>query len=98
MSSDKSKRATRRNRNWLESRNQIRIYQYSVSNTWPISVPGKYRKHHANNCGRSHCMMCVNPRRTWNRRTLAEIVSDISFKQDLEEYREIPADNRSVAE
>jgi hypothetical protein len=33
----------------------------------------RYAKHHALNCGRAHCMLCSNPRRTWKQKTLQEV-------------------------
>jgi hypothetical protein len=32
----------------------------------------RYAKHHAMNCGRPHCMLCSNPRRTWREKTIQE--------------------------
>jgi hypothetical protein len=32
----------------------------------------RYAKHHALNCGRPHCMLCSNPRRTWGEKTIQE--------------------------
>jgi len=32
----------------------------------------RYSKHHSMNCGRPHCMLCANPRRTWGEKTLQE--------------------------
>ena len=83
MSSNKIKRSARRYRNWLETRNQIRIYKFDTTNTWPVTVPGRYRKHHATNCGNSGCMLCVNPRRTWGRLTLKERSADKAFSYEL---------------
>ena len=32
----------------------------------------RYAKHHSMNCGRPHCIMCSNPRRTWKEKTIQE--------------------------
>lgn len=83
MSSNKLKRSARRYRDWLETRNQIRLYNQYPSNTWPVKNAGRFRKQHALNCGRSHCMMCVNPRRTWGRLTLKEQSVIAALKYEL---------------
>lgn len=83
MSSNKFKRSARRYRNWLETRNQIRIYKFDTTNTWPVTTPGRYRKHHATNCGNSGCKLCVNPRRTWGHLTLKERSVDAAFSYEL---------------
>lgn len=38
----------------------------------PVNEPHKFAKHHAMNCGNSRCMICSNPRRTWNELTIQE--------------------------
>ncbi len=48
----------------------------------------RYAKHHAMNCGRPHCMLCTNPRRTWREKTIQEqkfekqIIADQRSKDD----------------
>jgi hypothetical protein len=83
MSSDKLKRSARRYRDLVEVRNQIRLYQQYPSNSWPLKNTGRFRKQHSLNCGRSHCMMCVNPRRTWGRKTLKEQIVIAALKYEL---------------
>ena len=34
--------------------------------------PHRYHKHHAMDCGNPGCMLCANPRRTWNELTIQE--------------------------
>ena len=34
--------------------------------------PHRYSKHHALNCGRPHCLLCCNPRRIFNKKTIQE--------------------------
>ena len=38
----------------------------------PVDQPHKFVKHHAMNCGRPGCMLCSNPRRTFNELTIQE--------------------------
>ena len=83
MSSNKLKRSARRYRDWVETRNQTRLYLMYPSNTWPVKTPGRFRKQHANNCGNSGCKLCVNPRRTWGRLTLKELSVIATFKYEL---------------
>lgn len=72
MSSNKQQRAQRRYNNRRVIKEQLAIRQ--ISSDTPVTIqPGKFRKHYANNCGRSKCMMCSNPRKTWKRKTLKEI-------------------------
>jgi hypothetical protein len=38
----------------------------------PIKDPHRLEKHHAMDCGNPGCMLCSNPRRTWNELTIQE--------------------------
>jgi hypothetical protein len=38
----------------------------------PIKDPHRLEKHHAMDCGNPKCMLCGNPRRTWNELTIQE--------------------------
>jgi hypothetical protein len=38
----------------------------------PIKDPHRLEKHHAMDCGNPKCMLCSNPRRTWNELTIQE--------------------------
>lgn len=72
MSSNKYRKALRRYQDHLAVVRQLTIRYYNSSES-VVKQPGRFRKHHANNCGRSMCMMCSNPRKMWKRKTLAEI-------------------------
>lgn len=37
-----------------------------------VAEPHKFAKHHAMDCGNPGCMLCGNPRRTWNELTIQE--------------------------
>ena len=87
MSSNKAVRSSRRYVNSLVVAGQMRIYKQDLTNTWAVKHPGKFRKSHSMNCGRSHCMLCVNPRRTWNRVTLQEISADEAFSYEMREVQ-----------
>ena len=38
----------------------------------PVTEPHKFAKHHAMNCGNPKCVMCSNPRKTFNELTQQE--------------------------
>lgn len=38
----------------------------------PVKEPHKFAKHHAMNCGNPNCVMCGNPRKTFNELTPQE--------------------------
>ena len=38
----------------------------------PVREPHKFAKHHAMNCGNPKCVMCGNPRKTFNELTAQE--------------------------
>ena len=50
------------------------IRQVRIARAHGITVKElhRYAKHHAMNCGRPHCMLCSNPRRTWREKTIQE--------------------------
>ena len=50
------------------------IRQVKIARAHGITVKEyhRYAKHHAMNCGRPHCMLCANPRRTWQEKTIQE--------------------------
>jgi hypothetical protein len=57
------------------------IRQVRIARAHGITVKQyhRYAKHHALNCGRPHCMLCSNPRRTWREKTIQEK----SFEQQI---------------
>lgn len=82
MSSDKIKKQERRFYNDVKIKKQQVINSYYNKNS--TIQPGKFRKHHALNCGNSKCVFCSNPRRVFKDKTLKEHSSDFIFKYDLE--------------
>jgi hypothetical protein len=46
----------------------------------PVKQPHKFAKHHAMNCGNPDCVMCMNPRKSFNEPTMQEK----RFDQDLD--------------
>ena len=48
---------------------QTKIAKQHGSN---VDEPHKFAKHHAMDCGNPRCMLCSNPRRTWNELTIQE--------------------------
>lgn len=50
------------------------IRQVRIARAHGITVKEyhRYAKHHAMNCGRPHCMLCTNPRRTLREKTIQE--------------------------
>ena len=53
----------------------------------PITEPHKFAKHHAMNCGNPDCVMCMNPRKSFNELTQQEK----KFDQDVDH----PSNRRS---
>jgi hypothetical protein len=66
------------------------IKQVKIARAHGITVKEyhRYAKHHAMNCGRPHCLLCANPRRTWREKTIQEqkfekqIAADARRKDD----------------
>jgi hypothetical protein len=50
----------------------------------PVSEPHKFAKRHAMNCGNPNCVMCGNPRKTFNELTTQEQ----RLFQDVETHRD----------
>lgn len=50
------------------------LKQVKIARAHGISVKEyhRYSKHHSMNCGRPHCLLCSNPRKTWKEKTLQE--------------------------
>jgi hypothetical protein len=71
MSNDTAKflNSRRRHKTDIAIARQIRIAKtYGV----PVKDPHKFAKHHAMNCGNPKCVMCSNPRKTFNELTQQE--------------------------
>ena len=80
-SEDKVKHSKR-----ISKKRSATIKQVKIAQAHGITVREyhRYAKHHAMNCGRAHCMLCTNPRRTWKEKTMQE--------QKFE--KQLAADNR----
>ena len=66
---DRFKNSQRRLRDESAVKKQTRIAKaYGV----PVREPHKFAKHHAMNCGNPDCVMCSNPRKTFNELTAQE--------------------------
>lgn len=52
----------------------VEIRQVRIARAHGITVKEyhRYAKHHAMNCGRPHCVLCSNPRRTRKEKTIQE--------------------------
>jgi hypothetical protein len=50
----------------------------------PVKEPHKFAKHHAMNCGNPKCVMCGNPRKTFNELTQQEkrLFQDVDTPND----------------
>jgi len=48
--------------------------QVSIAKTFglPVDEPHKFAKRHAMNCGNPNCVMCANPRKVFNEKTIQE--------------------------
>lgn len=51
---------------------EIRQVQIARAHGITVREYHRYAKQHAMNCGRPHCMLCSNPRRTWREKTIQE--------------------------
>jgi hypothetical protein len=67
----------------ISKKRSATIRQVRIAQAHGITVKEyhRYAKHHAMNCGRPHCMLCTNPRRTWGEKTMQEK----RFEQQLQE-------------
>lgn len=66
---DRFKNSQRRLRDESAVKKQTKIAKaYGV----PVTEPHKFAKHHAMNCGNPDCVMCGNPRKTFNELTAQE--------------------------
>jgi hypothetical protein len=66
---DRFKNSQRRLRDESAVKKQTKIAKaYGV----PVTEPHKFAKHHAMDCGNPGCMMCGNPRKTFNELTAQE--------------------------
>lgn len=79
-----NKRSERRFSNAIHAVKQIEIlksYHLFHDNV----VAGKFNKTNALTCGNSKCFYCGNPRKFFGHQTLKEDVSDLNFKEQLDD-------------
>lgn len=81
MSYDKQARALKRHHDQREVRRQVSIKQ--ALHHEQASVPGRFRKQAAMDCGVPGCFACANPRRVWKLVTVAEKRSQVALEHDL---------------
>lgn len=71
MSSEdqKEKHSKRRHKNEVVCEKQVKIAKaYGIK----VEEPHRFVKHHALDCGRSECIICGNPRKIFNEKTIQE--------------------------
>lgn len=58
----------------ISKKRSATIKQVKIAKAHGITVREyhRYSKHHSMNCGRSHCFLCSNPRRTLGEKTIQE--------------------------
>lgn len=77
-------RANRRYKNFVKAKKQLDIlknYGLAPENV----ILNRYKKQSPLNCGRSHCFMCCNPRKTFGYITLKEEIALISYNENMKE-------------
>jgi hypothetical protein len=70
--SDKIKHSRRLHQEEAAIKKQVKIAKTNGLTNKDIKEPHRLAKHHAMNCGDPKCVMCSNPRRTWNELTMQE--------------------------
>ena len=81
---DKFKNSKRRLKDENAVKKQTKIgKQYGMSNK-EITQPHRLAKRHAMNCGNPNCVMCANPRKTFNELTQQEkrLFQDVETVRD----------------
>jgi hypothetical protein len=66
---DKFKKSKRILKDENAIRKQLKI---AKAHNAPVESPHQFAKHHAMNCGNPNCVMCGNPRKVWNEKTIQE--------------------------
>ncbi len=75
-------RSKRRANKYIKIAKQIAICKmYGVT----VSIPNKFGKVKALNCGDPNCVMCGNPRKFWNQKTIQEKRFEQSIKNSIEQ-------------
>lgn len=83
--STKIKHSKRRQKTWNNITKQKNIAQ-SFGVIHKHKQPHRYAKMHSMNCGNPNCIMCGNPRKMFNERTLKEIMFDETQKWEYDYY------------
>lgn len=81
----RAKRSSRRKNVWKNIKKQVdiaRSYDQEEKN------PHKFAKRHSMNCGNPNCLMCGNPRKVWNQKSLKEIINLDEFDSFFDEIIE----------
>ena len=66
---DKFKHSRRRLQNDNAVNKQVKI---AKEHGFIVEEPHKFAKHHAMNCGNPKCLLCSNPRKVFNQKTIQE--------------------------
>ena len=69
---DKFKNSKRRLNDDTAVKKQTKIAKSNGASKKVLDQPHRLAKHHAMDCGNPGCVMCGNPRRTWNELTIQE--------------------------
>ena len=72
MNEDKFKKSNRIARTGAAIARQLKIAKHSLWNHAHLDQPHRWAKKHALDCGRPRCIVCGNPRKLWNQKTLQE--------------------------
>ena len=76
---DKVKHSKRLHKEEAAIKRQVKIAkEYGV----PVTEPHKFAKRHALNCGNPKCVMCANPRKVFNEKTIQEQKFEQTEKYD----------------
>jgi hypothetical protein len=81
---DKLKNSKRRYKDDVAIKKQIRIAKSHRVDTTYTEQPHRFAKHHVLNCGNPNCVLCSNPRKTFNELTFQEqkLFQDIDSTND----------------
>jgi hypothetical protein len=81
MSDNRSKKAKRIHGTETAIERQKRIAKLAGVTQY-LDQPHRYAKHHAMNCGDPKCVMCGNPRKFFNEKTMQEKRFEQGYKLD----------------
>lgn len=84
----KHSRSKRIKDTWTKIKKQINIGRMYYVNNIAIKEPHRNAKHNILNCGSPHCIMCANPRKTFNQKTKQEIIFENSVKDYEQDYKD----------